>query len=77
MQNSGKLFRVELSGQQVWELYLNSFPPEANPIFRDPSSSSHNCNHCKNFIRRYGNIVSVDEYVSEHHRHHKSKMTRL
>lgn len=61
MSGTGKLFRVELTGQQVWDLYLNSFPEEQNPVFRDPGSSVHNCNHCKNFIRRYGNIVSVDE----------------
>lgn len=61
ISRTGKLFRTELSGQQVWDLYLGSFSKEDNPIFRDPSSTAHNCNHCKNFIRRYGNIVSVDE----------------
>jgi hypothetical protein len=61
LSKSGKLFRVELTGQQIWDLYLNSFSDENDPIFRDPESSEHNCNHCKNFIRRYGNIVSVDE----------------
>lgn len=61
MSKTGKLFRVALTGQQVWDLYLGSFNEEHNPVFRDPESSVHNCNHCKNFIRRYGNIVSVDE----------------
>ena len=61
MEQSGKLFRVELTGQQVWDLYLSSFSKENNPTFRDPNSTSHNCNHCSNFIRRYGNIVSIDE----------------
>lgn len=60
MQGSGKLFRVSLSGQEIWDLYISSFPKENNPVFRDPSSTSKNCNHCKNFIRRYGNIVSVN-----------------
>jgi len=60
MQKTGKLFRVALTGQQIWDLYLNSFPKEVNPVFRDPSSTQKNCNHCKNFIRRYGNVVSVD-----------------
>lgn len=60
MQATGKLFRVELTGNQVWDLYLSSFPGEYDPKFRDPNSSTHNCNHCKNFIRRYGNIVAVD-----------------
>jgi hypothetical protein len=60
MQKSGKLFRVQLTGDQIWDLYINSFPKEHNPVFRDPASTTKNCNHCKNFIRRYGNIVSVD-----------------
>ena len=61
MSYTGKLFRVSLTGQQIWDLYLSSFSKENDPVFRDPASSTHNCNHCKNFIRRYGNIVSVDE----------------
>jgi len=61
MSTSGKLFRVELTGQQIWDLYLASFSQENNPVFRDPASSTKNCNHCNNFIRRYGNIVSLDE----------------
>ena len=55
-----KLFRVALTGREVWDLYLGGFDESTNPIFRDPESSTHNCNHCKNFIRRYGNIVAID-----------------
>jgi hypothetical protein len=58
---TGKLFRSSLTGQQVWDLYIKGFTKEQNPIFRDPNSSSHNCNLCNNFIRRYGNIVAIDE----------------
>lgn len=58
MCQTGKLFRCNLSGQQIWELYLASF--DQDPIFRDPESTVHNCNLCKNFIRRYGNIVAID-----------------
>lgn len=54
-----KLFRVNLTGQQIWDLYLNSFVKD--PVFRDPASSEHNCNICKNFFRRYGNIVAINE----------------
>lgn len=61
MSKSGKLFRVELTGRDVWDIYINSFSNENNPTFRDPESSSKNCNHCKNFIRRYGNIVSIND----------------
>jgi len=59
MCSFGKLFRVEMTGSAIWELYLVSF--EDSPIFRDPNSTIHNCNTCHNFIRRYGNIVAIDE----------------
>jgi len=55
---TGKLFRSSLPGSFVWDRYIESF--ENDPIFRDPESSAHNCNLCKNFLRRYGNIVAVD-----------------
>lgn len=61
MTQTGKLFRTAVTGQEVWDLYLNSFQKGDNPVFRDPESSEHNCNHCNNFIRRYGNIVAIDE----------------
>ncbi len=61
MFKTGKLFRSDVTGQQVWNAYLKSFSKENNPKFRDPSSTSKNCNHCNNFIRRYGNIVTIDE----------------
>lgn len=58
---TGKLFRSTLTGQQVWDLYIHNFENQYNPQFRDPESSTHNCKLCNNFIRRYGNIVSVDD----------------
>ncbi len=58
---TGKLFRSKVSGQELWDIYISSFKKEDNPVFRDPNSTLHNCNLCKNFIRRYGNIVAVDE----------------
>jgi hypothetical protein len=64
MQQTGKLFRVAMTGQQVWDLYLASFTETENPVFRDPSSTTKNCNHCNNFFRRYGNIVSIGEDYS-------------
>lgn len=57
---TGKLYRSEIGGAKVYETYLNSFNREDNPIFRDPNSSTHECNLCNNFIRRYGNIVAID-----------------
>lgn len=61
MCKGGKLYRSAVTGRQLWALYLESFTPEADPKFRDPESSTHNCNHCNNFIKRYGNIVGLDD----------------
>ena len=57
MCQTGKLFRSSVPGSEIWDMYLKSF--KQDPIFRDPESSEHNCNLCKNFVRRYGNIVAV------------------
>lgn len=59
MVATGKLFRASISGEVVWDMYIKSF--ENDPIYRDPESSMHKCNLCNNFIRRYGNIVAIDE----------------
>jgi hypothetical protein len=61
ISKSGKLFRSSVTGSELWNIYLKSFSKEDDPIFRDPESSLHNCNNCNNFMRRYGNIVSIDE----------------
>jgi len=61
MQATGLLFRSSITGSELWNAYLASFPEGTNPVFRDPSSSYHNCNNCHNFIRRYGNIVAIDD----------------
>ena len=58
MATNGALFRSEVSGQEIWEMYINGL--ENDPVFRDPENSEHNCNLCNNFIRRYGNIVGVN-----------------
>lgn len=61
MCSSGKLFISSVSGDKMWDLYLNSFTSEDNPVFRDPNSSVNNCNRDKHFIRTYGNIVGVGD----------------
>ena len=55
-----KLFRLNITGQQIWDKYLAGFTPEQNPVFRDPNSTTHTCNNDSNFIRRYGNIVAIN-----------------
>jgi len=54
------LFRVKMTGDQLWDTYITNFKPGDDPVFRDPQSTFHTCNNDRNFIRRYGNIVGVD-----------------
>ena len=61
LQKTGKLFRSSVTGDELWDKYLNSFKPGHNPVFRDPNSSAHNDNLDKSFVRRYGNVVTIDE----------------
>lgn len=61
MEATGILFRADITGRDVWYTYLNAFTPEDDPIFRDPESTTHNCNLCNNFLRRYGNIIAIAE----------------
>lgn len=58
-QSLKPLYRVNCTGDELWSKYLEGFQPD--PIFRDPNSSTHNCNMCKHFITHYGNIVSLNE----------------
>lgn len=60
IQSNCLLFRSSLKGEEVWDIYINSFKRGDDPVFRDPESSTHNCNNDKNFIRRYGNVVGIN-----------------
>lgn len=51
------LFRVDIEPQTLWDLYLASFPPGSNPIFRE--RTEHDCSCCRQFIRTVGNVVAV------------------
>lgn len=55
----GHLFRSTVTGRKLWEAYMAGFGED--PVFRSPESSVHNCNTCRNFIERYGNIVALDD----------------
>ena len=53
------LVRSNIDSDKIWEAYLNAYPAEFNEVFRE--RRTYDCNHCKNFIRRYGNIVSIND----------------
>jgi len=53
------LYRVDVDKQELWELYLKSFPEGTNPIYK--TRTEHDCNCCKNFIRDVGNVVAIKD----------------
>lgn len=58
MCQQGMLFRSQVTGHELWTAYMEGFGDD--PIWRSPQSSEHNCNTCRNFFERYGNIVALD-----------------
>lgn len=51
------IFRTDVSGDEMWEMYLNSFPQGTNEIFRE--RTFHDDNTDRSFIKRVGNIVVI------------------
>ena len=51
----GELFIVDVL--DIYDSYLAAFPEGTNPIFR--TRTEHDCNCCKQFIRRLGQLVAI------------------
>ena len=58
VQKADAVFRVNVSRDELYQEYLNSFTPEQNPVF--VTRTEHECNCCKNFIRDVGSMVAFD-----------------
>jgi len=57
VRDSMYLFEVELDKEELWSLYLESFPLGTNDIFRE--RREHDCSCCRQFIRNFGNVVVI------------------
>ena len=53
------LFITDIDTEKLWDLYLNSFPAGTNEIYL--TRRAFDCSCCHNFVRRYGNIVAIDD----------------
>lgn len=57
--SAGELYRSDVDGNELVDLYLASFPEGTNPIFR--TRTEHDGSYDKNVIRRIGNVVSIKD----------------
>jgi hypothetical protein len=54
-----QVYVTGVDGDTLYQRYLAAFPEGTNPIFK--KQTEHECSCCKHFIRRAGNVVSVND----------------
>lgn len=58
LSSSHKLYVLRADSEELWNLYLDSFPEGTNQIFR--KRREYDCSCCHSFVKKYGGIVTID-----------------
>ena len=58
------LFTVDLDKDELYNLYLDSFPEGTNPIYRE--RREFDCSECRHFLKRIGPTVWIDTDLHVH-----------
>lgn len=56
-EEASYLFEVGLDKDQLWNLYLDSFPAGTNEIYRE--RREYDCSSCRQFVKNIGNVVFI------------------
>lgn len=51
------LFRAAIDKDALWALYLSSFPPGTNQMFRQ--RTEYDCGCCRSFVRTVGDVLAI------------------
>lgn len=62
-KDADRLFCADIDKDQLWELYLNSFPKGTNNFYRE--RTEHDCSCCRHFIKTFGGVV----VIKDNHKH--------
>ena len=56
-KDAAALYRVDFDPDELWNLYLDSFPAGTNPIYR--VRREFDCSCCRHFIKTMGGVVAI------------------
>jgi hypothetical protein len=61
IKGADRLYVAAVDKDELWDLYLKSFPEGTDPIFR--TRTEHDCSTCRHFIKTFGGVVAIKNGV--------------